>query len=177
MDVDIGAPGIELVPIPNQASIGNEQKYHICCLDVDGFCIWNRETHGMPIPVWMHTSRNSLSSSQSPLQHQQRGRARPRWRPGGARPRWRSPAMGELDPPVMEERAAMTARTGWGRARSHPGHGGARPRMEEPDPGGNRPRRPWESSNLEPAGLGGASFHDRSRQIRRSSVPARPWGA
>ena len=49
--------------------------------------------------------------------------------------------------------------------------------MEEPDPGGNRPRRPWESSNLEPAGLGGASFHDRSRQIGRSSVPARPWGS
>ena len=71
----------------------------------------------------------------------------------------------------------MTARTGWGRARSHPGHGGARSRMEEPDPGGNRPRRPWESSSLEPAGLGGASFHDRSRQIGRSSVPARPWGS
>ena len=102
LDVDIGDPGIELVPMPNQASIGNEQKYQICCLDVDEFCIWNRETHGMPIPVWMHTSRNSLSSSQSPLQHQQRGKARPRWRPGGARPRWRSPATGELDLPVME---------------------------------------------------------------------------
>ena len=88
---------------------------------------------------------------QSPLQHQQRGRARPRRRPGGARPRWRSPAMGELDPPVMEERASMTARAGWGQARSQPGHGGARPRMEEPDLGGNRPRRSWESSSLEPA--------------------------
>jgi len=106
-----------------------------------------------------------------------RGELDPARRPGGTRPRWRSPAMGELDSPVMEERAAMTARTGWGRARSHPGHGGARPRMEEPDPGGNRPRRPWESSNLEPTGLGGASFHDRLRQIGRSSVPARPWGA
>ena len=122
MDVDIGDPGIELVPMPNQASIGNEQKYQICCLDVDEFCIWNRETHGMPIPVWMHTSRNSLSSpipTAAPAERQSSTPLAP----------WRSSTQ-------MEE----------------PGHGGARP-----------------------AGHGGASLHDCSRRMGKSSVLARPW--
>ena len=127
LDVDIGDPGIELVPIPNQASIGNEQKYHICCLDVDEFCIWNRETHGMPIPVWMHTSRNSLSSSPIPT-------AAPAERQSSTPPApWRSSTQ-------MEE----------------PGHRGARPAshgggcstsrgaLEELDLDGGA--RPWGSS-------------------------------
>ena len=58
MEVDIGDPGIELVPIPNQTYIGKGCQYQSGCLDVDRIASWKQMQCQIQNHVWMRIAWN-----------------------------------------------------------------------------------------------------------------------